>query len=73
MCCSHKTPQKCVDNVIETGAKLVDVVQIMLHRQLLPCQERAKPMWEYDPKDLATMQHLFGTTHKKVWSLLFKL
>jgi hypothetical protein len=67
-----KALQKLVVSIMENGAKLVDMIQVMLHRRFLPCQERAKPMWEYDPKDPATMQHLFGMTHKKVWSLLFK-
>ena len=30
-------------------------------------------MWEYDPEDPASVQHLFDTTHKKVWGLMFKL
>ena len=64
--------QKHIVNVMGTSMKLVNVIQIMLKRRLLPCQERAKPMWEYDPEDPATVQHLLGTTHKKVWGLLFK-
>jgi hypothetical protein len=55
-----------------TGAKLVNMIQIMLKRRLLPCQERAKPMWEYEPEDPGTVHHLFGMTHNKVWGLLFK-
>lgn len=29
-------------------------------------------MWEYDPEDPSTVQHLFDTSHEKVWSLLLK-
>ena len=57
---------------METGAKLTNVVQINLRRRLLPCEQRASPMWAYKPDDPATVQYLFGTTHDKVWNLLFK-
>ena len=29
-------------------------------------------MWEYEPEDPASVQHLFGMTHDKIWSQLFK-
>jgi hypothetical protein len=62
-----KALQKHVVSIMETGAKLVNVVRIMLNCRLLPCQERAKPMWELESEDPATVQHLFGTTHYKIW------
>ena len=72
-CVAHtKVLQKCIDNIIETGAKLVDMIQIMPHRRLLPCQEGAKPMWEYEPEDPTTMLSLYGTTPDKVWDQLFQ-
>ena len=64
--------QKSFVNVMETGAKLTNVVQIMLGRRLLPCQQRASPMWSYKPGDPASVQYLLCTTHDKVWKLLFK-
>ena len=67
-----KALQKRVVSVMGIGMKLVNVIQIMLKCRLLPSQERAKPMWEYAPKDLATVQHLFGMIHNNVWGLLFK-
>ena len=72
-CVAHtKSLQKCIDNIIETDMKLVDVLQIMLHRRLPPCQERAKPMWEHEPEDPATMQQLFATTPDMILGELFQ-
>ena len=48
------------------------MVQIMLPRRLLPCQERAKPMWECEPEDPATVRHLYGMTPNKIWGQLFQ-
>ena len=61
-----KLLQKRVVNVMETSAKLTNVVQIILKHRLLPCQQRANPMWAYKSEDPATVQFLFGTTHDKV-------
>ena len=52
--------------------ELVNVVQVMLHRRILPCQRRASPMWAYRPKDEPTMRQLFRTTPEKLWKALFK-
>ena len=46
-----KMLQKHVVSVMETGAKLTNVVQVMLCRRLLPCQQRATPMWSWKPED----------------------
>nr|XP_040258330.1 atherin-like [Aegilops tauschii subsp. strangulata] len=67
-----KMLQQRISNIMETGAKLTNVVQIMLDRRLLPCQQRANPMCSHKLVDPATVQYLFGTTHDKVWSLLFR-
>ena len=64
--------QKHIVSVTETGAKLTNVVQIVLRCRLLPCQLRASLMWAYKSDDPAIVQYLFGTTHDKVWGLLFK-
>ena len=40
--------QNCVKNMISKKIKLVNVVQVMLFRQILPCQRRAFNMWEFD-------------------------
>ena len=46
-----KALQKCVTDMIEAGVTLTNMVQIMLHRSLLPCQCRATPMWSWKPED----------------------
>ena len=64
--------QNCVKNMISKKIKLVNVVQVMLFRRILPCQIRAFNMWEFDPAEHQTLQELFDTTHKDVWKVLFK-
>ena len=64
--------QNCVKNMITKNIKLVNVVQVMLFRRILPCQRRAFNLWEFDAAQHQTLQELFDTTHKDVWKVLFK-
>ena len=64
--------QKCVKNMISKKIKLVNVVQVMLFRRILPCQRRAFNMWEFDPVEHQMLRELFDMTHKDVWKVLFK-
>ena len=52
--------------------KLVNVVQVMLIRRILPCQRRAFDMWEFDSAEHQMLLELFGTMHKEIWKALFK-
>ena len=52
--------------------KLVNVVQVMLIRLILPCQRRAFNLWEFDPAQHQTLNRLFVTTYKDAWRVLFK-
>ena len=52
--------------------KLINVVQVMLFRRILPCQRRAFNLWEFDPAKHQTLRELFDMTHKDVWKVLFK-
>ena len=58
--------------MIKAGTKLTNVVQVMLYHHLLPCQQWATPMWSYKHKDPATVLCFYGTTHDKLWKVLFK-
>ena len=64
--------QNCVKNMISKKIKLVNVVQVMLFRRILPCQRRAFNMWEFDSVKHQTLLELFDTTHKDIWKVLFK-
>ena len=64
--------QTRVKNMIIKKIKLVNVVQVMLIRRILPCQRRAFTLWEFDPAEHQTLRELFDTTHKDVWTVLFK-
>ena len=64
--------QTCVQNLVNKKIKLVNVVQVMLIRQILPCQRRGFNMWEFDPVQHQTLSGLFDTTYEDVWKVLFK-
>ena len=52
--------------------KLVNVVQVILFCQILPCQQRDFNLWEFYPAQHHTLSELLDTTHKDVWRVLFK-
>ena len=64
--------QKCIRNMTSKKLKLVNIVQVMLFRRILPCQKRAFNMWEFDSAKHQTLQELFDTTHQDIWKVLFK-
>ena len=41
--------QTCVQNMITKKIKLVNVIQVMLIRRILPCQHRSCNLWVFDP------------------------
>ena len=64
--------QTRVQSMVTKSVKLVDVIQVMLVRRILPCQHRSRPLWEFNPKKHQTLVRLFETTHEGAWKLLFK-
>ena len=52
--------------------RLVNVVQVMLIRRILPCQQRAFKLWEFDPAQHQALSGLFDTTYEGAWRVLFK-
>ena len=44
----------------------------MLIRRILPCQQRAFKLWEFDPAQHQTLSKLFDTTYEDAWKVLFK-
>ena len=52
--------------------KLFNVVQVMLIRRILPCQQRAFNLWEFDPAQHRTLRRLFDTTCEDAWKVFFK-
>ena len=64
--------QTYVKNMKSKKIKLVNMVQVMLFRRILPCQRRAFNLWEFDPAEHQTLRELFDTTHKDVWKVLLK-
>ena len=64
--------QTCVQNLVDKKVKLVNIVQVMLFRRILPCQRRAFNLWEFDPARHETLSRLFDTTHEDVWKVLTK-
>ena len=64
--------QKCIRNMTSKKLKLVNIVQVMLFRRILPCQQRDFNLWEFDPARHQTLSEIFDMTHKDVWRVLFK-
>ena len=64
--------QTCIQSLVNKQLKLVNIVQVMLVRRILPCQQRDFNLWESDPAQHQTLSKLFDTTHKDVWKVLFK-
>ena len=56
----------------DKNIELVNVVQVMLVRQILPCQHRTCNLWEFDLARHQTLRELFGSSHKDIWKVLFK-
>ena len=52
--------------------RLVNVIQVMLVRRILPCQQRDFNLWEFDPAQHQTLGRLFDTTYEDAWKVLFK-
>ena len=64
--------QTCVKTLVDKKRKPVNVVLVMLIRLILPCQQRAFNLWEFDPARHQTLSRLFDTTYEDAWSVLFK-
>ena len=67
-----QTLQSRIWSHTEKGIDLVNVIQIMLVRRILPCQRRPLHMWEFNPEGRRTLQHFFGATHEGMWKLYFR-
>ena len=64
--------QTCVKKLVSKNLKLVNIVQVMLIRRILPCQQRAFKLWEFDPAQHQALSGLFDTTYKDAWRVLCK-
>ena len=64
--------QSCLQTLVNKKLKLVSVIQVMLIRRILPCQQRDFNLWEFDPAQHQTLSRLFDTTYKEAWRVLFK-
>ena len=58
--------------MISKKLKLVNIIQVMLFRRILPRQQRAFNLWEFDPAQHQTLRELFDTMRRDVWKVLFK-
>ena len=58
--------------MVDKNIELVNVIQVMLVRRILPCQSRTCHLWESDPAEHQTLQQFFGTTHEDIWKVIFK-
>ena len=66
------TLQTRTRSMLDKNAKLVNVIQVMLFRRILPCQSRTCHLWEYNPAKHQTLLQFFDTPHEDIWKVLFK-
>ena len=52
--------ETCIKSMRDKNIKLVDVVQVMPIRRILPCQLWDFNMWEFDPAQHQTLRGLEG-------------
>ena len=64
--------QTCIKSLVEKPVRLVNVIQVMIIRRILPCQQRDFTLWEFDSAQHQTLRRLFYTTYEDVWKVLFK-
>ena len=64
--------QSCLQTLVNKKLKLVNVIQVMLVRRILPCQQWDFNLWEFDPAQHRTLSGLFDTTYEDAWRVLFK-
>ena len=64
--------RSCIQNMVDKKLKLVKIVQVMLVRRILPCQQREFTLWEFNPAQHRTLNRIFDTTHEDAWRVLFK-
>ena len=64
--------QACIQKLVNKKLRLVNVVQVMLVRRILPCQERAFNLWEFNPEQHQALSGLFDTMYEDAWKVLFK-
>ena len=58
--------QSCLQTLVNKKLKLVKVIQVMLIRRILPCQQRDFNLWEFDLAQHQTLNGLFETTYEEV-------
>ena len=64
--------QACIKKLVKRKLRLVDVVQVMLIRRILPCQQWGFSMWEFDSAQHQTLSGLFDSTYEESWRVLLK-
>ena len=63
--------QTRIRSMVDKNVKLVNVIQVMLARRILPCRSRTCHLWEFDPAKHRTLQQFFGTMHEDIWKVLW--
>ena len=64
--------QTCIQSLVNKPVRLVNIIQVMLVRRILPCQQRDFNLWEFDPVQHQTLSRLFDTMYDDAWKVLFK-
>src|SRR3954463_2862699 len=62
----------CIQSLVDKPIWLVNIVQVMLVRLILPCQQRDFNLWEFDLAQHRSLNRLFDTSYEDVWKVLIK-
>ena len=64
--------QTCIWSLVNKPIRLVNIIQVMLVRRILPCQHRDFDLWEFDSAQHQTLSRHFDTMYEDAWKMLFK-
>ena len=64
--------QNRIRELIERDINLVNIMQVMLIRRMLPCKCRPLWMWEFNPEGPRTILHFFNMTLEGMCKLFFR-
>ena len=64
--------QTCIQSLVNNPIRIVNVIQVMLVRRILPCQQRDFNLWEFDTAQHQTLSRLFDMTYEDAWKVLIK-
>ena len=63
--------QSRIQSLIKKDTSLINLIQVMLVRRILPCQRRPLRMWEFNAEGPQNLQHFSGMMLRDMWKFFF--